>query len=616
MTDLSRKGRTGLQNLGNTCYMNSAIQCLSHTRFLVEYFLDMERNIQDDVNMENVLGSKGELTKALCKVVRHLWMGTSSSYSPYDFKAAVSSFAPQFRGYEQHDSQELLSFVLDGIHEDLNRVKVKPYTEELKFDPGVSEGVMADAFWQQHLARNQSLIVDNMHGQYRSQVTCPQCGKTSLTFDPFLMLSVDIPPPLKKYEVCVVPADLSSSPTRYSFRVEEGCTISVLQLEIARSLGSAPASNLIFAEEEGLKVESTLHDFSILPDNYRRSIVAMELPSPRTPTCIKVCLNLLKEDKSYGYTRYAGLTYPRMMTFPENSSLQQVHFDIYRFIRPILKSNETGMDIDVSEEELTQQIREEYTKKYESATGRMSYREEFIGIKVVNYNNKWNMKKGAYEKCPYCDSTHYTNCNLPFSESLLTSFISNQDPYRLLTLEVTFPSSLYNPYFRTETIIHPSCTASPSDYRLDSIQLTECLSFTCKEKTLTADNLWYCKECKEHVAGSKQMMIYKLPKVLSIHLKRFKQGEWTALKNEKLVEFPVRGLDMTQYLQSDLRQRVVYDLYAVNDHSGSLAFGHYTAHAKDEQGWCLYNDSYASVVHSEGEVVGHSAYVLFYEARE
>lgn len=45
------------------------------------------------------------------------------------FQTQVGRFAPQFSGYQQQDSQELLAFLLDGLHEDLNRVKKKPYLE-------------------------------------------------------------------------------------------------------------------------------------------------------------------------------------------------------------------------------------------------------------------------------------------------------------------------------------------------------------------------------------------------------------------------------------------------------------------------------------------------------
>ena len=45
------------------------------------------------------------------------------------FQWTISKYAPQFNGFSQHDSQELLAFLLDGLHEDLNRVHEKPYVE-------------------------------------------------------------------------------------------------------------------------------------------------------------------------------------------------------------------------------------------------------------------------------------------------------------------------------------------------------------------------------------------------------------------------------------------------------------------------------------------------------
>jgi len=58
------------------------------------------------------------------------------SVTPRAFKAALARFAPQFAGYQQQDSQELLAFLLDGLHEDLNRVKKKHYIEaRMQFSP-------------------------------------------------------------------------------------------------------------------------------------------------------------------------------------------------------------------------------------------------------------------------------------------------------------------------------------------------------------------------------------------------------------------------------------------------------------------------------------------------
>jgi len=86
----------------------------------------------------------GEIAERYGELLKGLWSGRYPSISPNRFKSALSRFAPQFSGFQQHDSQvslssvsktqktltvqqEFLGFLLDGLHEDLNLVKVKPY---------------------------------------------------------------------------------------------------------------------------------------------------------------------------------------------------------------------------------------------------------------------------------------------------------------------------------------------------------------------------------------------------------------------------------------------------------------------------------------------------------
>ena len=121
-------GKTGLQNLGNTCYMNSGLQCLSNTKELTDYILE-DKHI-NEINRNNTLGSKGELVTEYAALIKEMWYGTSHYVSPWGLKRAFSDFAKQFIGYHQQDSQEMLSFLIDGIHEDLNRIEVKPYVED------------------------------------------------------------------------------------------------------------------------------------------------------------------------------------------------------------------------------------------------------------------------------------------------------------------------------------------------------------------------------------------------------------------------------------------------------------------------------------------------------
>lgn len=92
------------------------------------------------------------------------WLGNKSVAEPVSFKKQLGTFAPQFSDYRQHDAQELLAFLLDGIHEDLNRVKERPYIEDKDCD-GTKDEEDAIENWKNYLRRNKSLIVDMFQGQ-------------------------------------------------------------------------------------------------------------------------------------------------------------------------------------------------------------------------------------------------------------------------------------------------------------------------------------------------------------------------------------------------------------------------------------------------------------------
>ena len=89
-----------------------------------------------------------------------MMQGNTAFVSPRAFKQMVGTCAPQFSGYQQHDSQELLAFLLDGLHEDLNRVRQKPYIEEADAN-GRPDAVVAKEVWNNYRKRNDSVIVDH-----------------------------------------------------------------------------------------------------------------------------------------------------------------------------------------------------------------------------------------------------------------------------------------------------------------------------------------------------------------------------------------------------------------------------------------------------------------------
>uniref|UniRef100_A0A8C4QCP5 ubiquitinyl hydrolase 1 n=1 Tax=Eptatretus burgeri TaxID=7764 RepID=A0A8C4QCP5_EPTBU len=210
------RGYTGLVNLGNTCFMNSVIQCLSNTRELRDYFHNMA--FKTEINMSNPLGTGGRLAKCFAYLLHALWKGDRQAVVPSQLKSIVASKASQFTGCSQHDAQEFMAFLLDGLHEDLNRVREKLYTPVPNSDSRPDQ-MVADEAWNQHKLRNDSFIVDLFQGQYKSKLVCPVCAKVSITFDPFLHLPVPLLQQLRSLSLFFIPRNPAKSPVRITVNV-------------------------------------------------------------------------------------------------------------------------------------------------------------------------------------------------------------------------------------------------------------------------------------------------------------------------------------------------------------------------------------------------------------
>jgi hypothetical protein len=128
LDDLENKGIVGLKNLGNTCFMNSILQCLSNTKCLLEYCL--RGTYVNDLNT-NMSVMKGSLFRSYADLIKKMWK-SDDLVSPSDFKSQIARFAPRFVGYAQQDAEEFLYYLLKGLHEDVNLIKKKP--TPIKFD--------------------------------------------------------------------------------------------------------------------------------------------------------------------------------------------------------------------------------------------------------------------------------------------------------------------------------------------------------------------------------------------------------------------------------------------------------------------------------------------------
>lgn len=597
-------GLTGLDNLGNTCFMNSAVQCLAHTSKLVDYFLG---DFHKEVNPHNPLGMKGELAYAFGDLLRKLWAIDRTPVAPRQFKARLGRFAPQFSGFNQHDSQELLAFLLDGLHEDLNRVKCKPYSEAKDSDGRPDEEV-ADEYWGNHLARNDSIIVDICQGQYKSTLVCPICKKVSVTFDPFMYLSLPLPSTtMRTMTITVFSTDGTSGPSPY--------TISVPKSGDTRTLINALSSACSLRDDERLLVAEVYNNsliryldepsevISLIRDGDR--LVAYRLPKDNEDAPIVVFRNQRMESSLSSFGRKSWKTFgtPLVSSLPDTVTGSNIYNLFLKVMTPFRVSRG---DAAVADQTLGESSLVDETEDINMSSDASEHTS-------IN-NNSVEDETGTEDVMQF----FLTNERIPDQRMKIEMDLSItvNDPHKRLHVAVCWEDSGLDQYNFS------SLNSLPEVYKAvlfsrrpqDTCSLYACLEAFIKEEPLGPEDMWYCPGCKEHRQASKKLDLWRLPEILIIHLKRFSYSRYTKNKLETFVDFPIHDLDLSKYIGhrcQDVPHN--YRLYATSNHYGSLGGGHYTAYVYHEgkKGWYDFDDRHVGPI-TEDSIKTSAAYVLFY----
>ncbi|CAL0323514.1 unnamed protein product [Lupinus luteus] len=604
-------GLTGLLNLGNTCFMNSAIQCLVHTPEFARYFRE---DYHQEINWQNPLGMVGELALAFGELLRKLWAPGRTPIAPRPFKAKLARFAPQFSGNNQHDSQELLAFLLDGLHEDLNRVKHKPYIKSRDADGRLDEEV-ADEYWANHIARNDSIIVDVCQGQYKSTLVCPVCNKVSVTFDPFMYLSLPLQSTTNRsMTVTIFACDGTTLPSP--------CTVTVPKQGRCRDLIQALSNACSLKHNERILLvevrnhlihrflEDPLISLSTIKDDDH--LAAYKIPKIDKNTKYLQLVHRRREQSSdsqivSGWKPY-GTPIVSLISCDNAVTRGDIQVLVNRMLSPLRRKGGT-LDQATASETSTPKATPDKCSSTDSGdtcatnvvsnsvnkdgTGSGSPPMPTLPLLLVDENNACIDLSMGEDKVVKLSPSSAILVYIDWSHKLLEKY----DTHSLETLPEVLK---YGPVTKKA--------------RTEPLSLYTCLEAFLREEPLVPEDMWYCPQCKERRQASKKLDLWRLPEVLVIHLKRFSYSRSMKHKLETFVNFPIHDFDLTNYIANkNSSRRQLYELYALTNHYGSMGSGHYTAHIKllDENKWYNFDDSHIASI-SEDEVNTAAAYVLFY----
>jgi len=630
-------GLVGLYNLGNTCFMNATLQCLSSTLPLTKYFLKGLHH--NDINHVNPIGTKGKVAEQYAALLRIMWTENDAAVIPRELKWTIQEVAPQFADYHQHDAHELLAYLLDALHEDLNRAIVKPNQPEKRADIisgdtlSGSDVECAREAWQRHLARNDSIIVSLFHGQLKSRVQCPldTCRHVSVTFDPFMYLSVPLPKDRRRIVVTLVRPHMTGT-TEYVLRLPPSATVAHLLTVLAQCAESLHPEDLLLTkvfQHRFVKVYQDYEQLDAISDDdqlvaYDVGHIDDERPESDDEDLSGMTAALLDshDDRTSLPPPCQRIILPVLVRVPQpispsshspslssaslaaNTSLKTPTTPMFTiYLRPILLPFLLHLSL---------AHRYSYSCLLRIAVARLS--------KLLS-PPQMPPRRPLDKLCSLsiCDGQGNTVREL---DAAADQFLDLAElATHSYSLAIDCDLKLYSDTV-LEILKKPACEQIAQQ---QGVPLTECFALFSAEERLTQENKWYCPKCRDWREATKKLDIWRLPPILIIHLKRFGFSHFHSSKVDTLVDFPLEGLDLHDFVLSSSansqKEPLVYDLYAVINHFGSLGYGHYTAMAKRQTPsgptWYHFDDTNVTEIDNPPrEVVTSAVYILFYKRRD
>ena len=579
----TKNGLVGLVNLGNTCYMNSALQCLSNCEYLTKYFLS--GYYKRELNITSKYGSGGKIVESYVDLLNKLWKETKEYVNPIEFFRTFVSHVKLFANNSQHDSHEMLIYLLEKLHEDLNRNKEKQYIELNEKGENEDDIMASNRWWETHQKRDNSIIMDLFSGQYKSTLRCPFCDKISITYDQFSCLELPIENKCF-FGTCYIINSKENKIRKINLIFGEDERFK----EICDKINCQKQYKAILCRDSKmylacLKEEHNLYE--IISQSHKEKkqlkdrIIFYEYDKNELDNKLIFFVVPVIEDENENV-----LFFPKIFYYDENDTIQQFYLDLKKY----------------------------YYKYYNEKNENFS--DEKIKLRILNNLTACTKTK---DPCDYCKSKDCVSCEFKFGQNMTMGELKKtQSKKRSFVMYLEIPKENFKNDDYNSIKLYDNYLNDEEDFILNNeLSLENCINTFSRCEKLDELNEWYCSKCKEHRRGYKQLELFRLPRYLLLELKRFRgqSGFFFNSKNSTNVKFPLENLNLNKYLVGPKNMDYIYDLISVSQHYGASFGGHYTSVCKKGNVWFKFDDESVDKIGADN-IVNPYAYILIYKLRE
>ncbi|XP_034467296.1 ubiquitin carboxyl-terminal hydrolase 45 isoform X4 [Hippoglossus hippoglossus] len=616
----------GINNLGNTCFFNAVMQNLSQTHMLIELIQEVKEKgyklricpaVDANLSLLTVtLPNPEPLTAAMFLFLQTMKEPGKSHVNPKILFNQLCQKAPRFKGYQQQDSQELLHYLLDSIRvEETKRVRagiLKAFNNPTEKTADDETKRQVKAYGKEGVKMN---FVDRIFvGELTNTIMCEECEHISTVKEAFIDISLPI-----------IEERMSkpSNPGRLGkgSKEQDAHSAHADQLLSAAHSSNRNTRKLSGQKQQTRRASSSVEEKGAGCGAERPEEEGVAGGSAQSVTVCKMATagslsdsserDSVAQDSSNDADSEASESEWAPHTF--SSSHGHGHAST-----PSSTSTLTPSPTPVSAS---------------SPLSSYSTRQGGTVEQLVTAVSKVNLGFGSGDCSPSTMQCSPEEQGEAQSRDNLHHHQHHQGAFQSLSHSYT-PSS-------------KECSIQSCLHQFTSVELlmgnNKLLCESCTErrqkqlrKSSSADK----KLEKIYTSARKQMLISSLSPVITLHLKRFHQAGMNLRKVNRHVDFPL-VLDLAPFCSASCKnlaagERVLYSLYGIVEHSGSMRGGHYTAYVKvrstqrktdqhlrnlsgareasgSSQGqWVYVSDTTVQTV-PESRVLNSQAYLLFYE---